>query len=252
MTRVIRSPQEFKQWRREHAGQTVGFVPTMGALHAGHESLLKRCREESDVCVLSIFVNPTQFNDPKDFEKYPATWEQDLAMAEANGVDVVFYPRFEEMYPDNYHYKVIENEFSTVLCGRSRPGHFDGVLSVVMKLFNIISPTKAYFGEKDFQQLTLIQGMVRAYFMDLIIVPVATMRETDGLAMSSRNTRLTPEQRAKAPAIYKSITTAKTANEAAQMLTEQGFKVDYVTDLRGRRFAAAYLGEVRLIDNVQI
>jgi pantoate--beta-alanine ligase len=252
MTQVIRSPQEFKQWRRDKAGSTVGFVPTMGALHAGHEILLKRCREENEICVLSIFVNPTQFNDPKDFEKYPKTWDQDLAIAEAHGIDVIFYPRFEEMYPDNYHYKVTENEFSQLLCGRSRPGHFDGVLSVVMKLFNVISPTKAYFGEKDFQQLTLIQTMVRAFFLDLIIVPVPTLREADGLAMSSRNTRLTPEQRAQAPWIYKAMTTAKTAGEAAQVLIEQGFKVDYVTDLRGRRFVAAYLGEVRLIDNVQV
>ncbi|MBC7370381.1 MAG: pantoate--beta-alanine ligase [Bdellovibrionaceae bacterium] len=252
MTKVIRSPQEFKQWRRDQAGQNVGFVATMGALHAGHESLLKRSRDENEVSVLSIFVNPTQFNDPKDFEKYPLTWDADLAMATANGVDVVFYPRFEEMYPDNYHYKVIENEFSNLLCGRSRPGHFDGVLSVVMRLFNIISPTKAYFGEKDFQQLTLIQGMARAFFLDLIIVPVPTLRESDGLAMSSRNTRLTPEQRQKAPWIYKAMKQAKDASEASQILTSQGFKVDYVTDMRGRRFVAVFLGEVRLIDNVQV
>jgi pantoate--beta-alanine ligase len=252
MTRMIRSPQEFKQWRRDHSGMSVGFVPTMGALHAGHESLLKRCRDENDICVLSIFVNPTQFNDPKDFAKYPATWDQDLAMAEKNGVDVIFYPRPEEMYPDTYHYKVIENDFSGVLCGASRPGHFDGVLSVVMKLFNVVSPSKAYFGEKDFQQLTLIQGMVRAFFMDLIIVPVPTLRDADGLAMSSRNMRLTPAERLKAPAIFEAITSARSAAEASAWLTEQGFKVDYVTDLKNRRFAAAFLGEVRLIDNVQI
>jgi pantoate--beta-alanine ligase len=252
MIKVIRSPQEFKQWRRDQAGKSVGFVPTMGALHAGHESLLQRSRAETDISVLSIFVNPTQFNDPKDFEKYPMTWDQDLALAEKNGVDVIFYPRYEEMYPDAYHYKVIETEFSNFLCGAKRPGHFDGVLSIVMRLFNVVSPSKAYFGEKDFQQLTLIQGMVRAYFMDLIIVAVPTMRESDGLAMSSRNTRLTPEQRAKAPLIYKAIKSSKTAAEAAEILSEQGFKIDYVTDLKGRRFAAAFLGEVRLIDNVQL
>ncbi len=252
MTRVIRSPQEFKQWRRDQAGMTLGFVPTMGALHSGHESLLKRCRAENELCVMSIFVNPTQFNNPKDFETYPSTWEQDLFLAEKTGVNVIFYPRFEEMYPDGYHYKVIENDFGSLLCGATRPGHFDGVLSVVMKLFNVVSPTKAYFGEKDFQQLTLIQGMTRAFFMDLIIVPVPTVRETDGLAMSSRNSRLTTEERAKAPIIYETIKTAKNANEAAAILTTLGFKVDYVTDLKGRRFAAAFLGDVRLIDNVQI
>jgi len=252
MTRVIRSPQEFKQWRREQAGLTVGFVPTMGALHAGHESLLQKSREENELSILSIFVNPTQFNDPKDFEKYPVTWEKDLALAEARGVDVVFYPRPEEMYPDAYHYKVTEDDISKALCGASRPGHFDGVLTVVMKLLNIVSPTKAYFGEKDFQQLTLVQGMVRAFFMDVILVPVPTLREEDGLAMSSRNLRLTAEQRALAPALYKTMITAKTAEEAAAALTQQGFTVDYVTDLKGRRFVAAFLGEVRLIDNVQI
>jgi pantoate--beta-alanine ligase len=175
-----------------------------------------------------------------------------LALAEKNGVDVIFYPRPEEMYPDGYHYKVIENDFSNVLCGASRPGHFDGVLSVVMKLFNVVSPSKAYFGEKDFQQLTLIQGMVRAFFLDLVIVPVPTMREADGLALSSRNTRLKPEERLKAPAIYKTLKAAKSPSEAAAILAEQGLKVEYVTDLKGRRFAAAFLGDVRLIDNVQI
>lgn len=252
MIQIIRSPQEFKQWRRDNAGRTVGFVPTMGALHQGHAQLMDRCRDENDISVLSVFVNPTQFNDPKDFEKYPTTWEQDKVLAEKHGVDVIFFPRVEEIYPDNYHYKVIENNFSKELCGRSRQGHFDGVLSVVMKLFNIVSPTKAYFGEKDFQQLTLIQGMVRAFFMDLIIVPVATVRESDGLALSSRNLRIQSEDRQKAAALYQILTTAKNAGDAATRLTEQGFKVDYVTDLRGRRYAAAFIGEVRLIDNVQI
>lgn len=251
MSVVLRSPQEFKQWRKQQKG-SVGFVPTMGALHSGHEELLKRARQECDVVVLSIFVNPTQFNDPKDFEKYPLTWDQDLKMAEANKVDAIFYPRYPEMYPDNYRYKVTEGEYSKLLDGAHRPGHFDGVLSVVMKLFNIVSPTKAFFGEKDFQQMTLIKGMVESFFMDLEIVPVPTVREEDGLAKSSRNTRLTADERAKAPAIYKAITGSKSAAEAADVLNRQGFKVDYVTDIDNRRYVAAFLGEVRLIDNVQI
>jgi pantoate--beta-alanine ligase len=252
VTHVIRSPQEFKQWRRSQAGSSVGFVPTMGALHAGHASLLKRSREENEISVLSIFVNPTQFNDPKDFEKYPSTWDEDLALAEANGVDVIFFPRAPEMYPDDYHYRVSENLFSEMLCGASRPGHFDGVLSVVMKLFNVVSPSRAYFGEKDFQQLTLIQGMVRAFFMDVILVSVPTVREADGLAMSSRNRRLTAEERALAPQLFKILQSAPSAEEARVRLAQSGFKVDYVNDLKGRRFAAAFLGDVRLIDNVQI
>lgn len=251
MIEVLRSPLEMKNFRKSLKG-SVGFVPTMGALHAGHESLMKRAGQECENVVLSIFVNQTQFNDPKDLEKYPKTWEADLEMAKHNGVKAIFFPRYEDMYPDNYKYKVIENDFSKILDGVDRPGHFDGVLTVVMKLFQIVSPEKAYFGEKDFQQLTLIKGMVEAYFLDLKIVPVPTMREEDGLAMSSRNVRLTPEQRALAPWIYKALTQSKTAQEAASLLSAKGFNVDYVTDLQGRRFAAARLGEVRLIDNVQI
>nr|BFD61015.1 pantoate--beta-alanine ligase [Bdellovibrio sp. CKG001]BFD68630.1 pantoate--beta-alanine ligase [Bdellovibrio sp. HAGR004] len=251
MTVILRSPQEFRTWRKQQKG-SVGFVPTMGALHTGHEELLKQARKNNDVVVLSIFVNPTQFNDPNDLEKYPKTWEADLAMAEANKVDAIFYPRYDEMYPDNYRYKVTENSYSNLLDGAHRPGHFDGVLSVVMKLFNIVAPTRAYFGEKDFQQMTLIQGMVESFFMDLEIVPVPTVREEDGLAKSSRNVRLTSSERMKAPAIYKAITESQTAEEAAEKLTAQGFIVDYVTDVGTRRFVAARLGDVRLIDNVQI
>lgn len=251
MTKILKSPQEFKAWRKNIKG-SVGFVPTMGALHAGHEELLKRARKENDVVVLSIFVNPTQFNDPNDLQKYPKTWDQDLAMAERNGVEAIFYPQYEEMYPDKYRYKVSENDYSNLLDGQHRPGHFDGVLSVVMKLFNVVAPTKAYFGEKDYQQMTLIKGMVESFFMDLEIVPVPTVREKDGLAMSSRNTRLTPQQRELAPAIYKTLTESKSAGEAALKLENLGFVVDYVTDIGNRRFAAAKIGDVRLIDNVEI
>ncbi|WP_374000778.1 pantoate--beta-alanine ligase [Bdellovibrio bacteriovorus] len=251
MTVVLRSPQELRSWRKQQKG-SVGFVPTMGALHSGHEELLKQARRNNDVVVLSIFVNPTQFNDPKDLEKYPKTWDADLAMAEANKVDAIFYPRYDEMYPDSYRYKVTENSYSNLLDGAHRPGHFDGVLSVVMKLFNVVAPTRAYFGEKDFQQMTLIQGMVESFFMDLEVVPVPTVREEDGLAKSSRNVRLTSTERMQAPAIYKAITESQTADEAAERLTAQGFIVDYVTDVGTRRFVAARLGDVRLIDNVQI
>lgn len=251
MTVVLRTPQEFKAWRKKIQG-SVGFVPTMGALHTGHEELLKQARKNNDFVVLSIFVNPTQFNDPNDLEKYPKTWEQDLAMAEKNQVDAIFYPHYPEMYPDNYRYKISEGEYSRLLDGAHRPGHFDGVLSVVMKLFHIVSPTRAYFGEKDFQQLSLIKGMVESFFMDLEIVPVPTVREDDGLAKSSRNLRLTAEERQKAPALYKALTESSTAEEAAAKLNAEGFVVDYVTDVGSRRFVAAKLGEVRLIDNVQI
>lgn len=251
MTRVIESVQEMRDLRAT-LGAEVAFVPTMGALHQGHEQLLKQARTENKVVVLSIFVNRTQFNDPKDFEKYPSTWDADLKMAQKNGVDYIFYPKYEDMYPDNYRYKVTENDFSKLLCGKDRPGHFDGVLSVVMKLFNIVSPRKAYFGEKDFQQLTLIKDMVKSFFMNIEIVPVPTVRETDGLAMSSRNVRLTPEERAKAPRVYAIITQSSSSLAAQEKLQAEGFLVDYVMDREGRRFVAVRLGDVRLIDNVQI
>lgn len=254
MTKVIRTPQEFIEFRKT-VDKAVGFVPTMGALHEGHQELLKRARLENEIVVLSIFVNPTQFNDPKDFEKYPITWSNDLEMAEKNGVDVLFGPNQDLMYPDNYRYKVSENDFSLGLCGKDRPGHFDGVLSVVMKLFNVVRPTRAYFGEKDFQQLKLIQGMVSAFFMDLKIIPVTTVREENGLALSSRNMRLSREERnQKAPLIYRRISEATSADEARKKLENDGFKVDYVTDVPevNRRFVAAKLGDVRLIDNVEL
>lgn len=253
MALVMKTPEALQAWRQQIAPDLkVGFVPTMGALHAGHETLLKQAAAENDIVVLSIFVNPTQFNDPKDFEKYPATWDQDVKMAEKNGVHIIFAPQFDSMYPDNYKYKVVENDFSLKLCGADRPGHFDGVLSVVMKLFLLVRPFKAYFGEKDFQQLSLIQGMVKAFFLPLEIVPVPTVREADGLAMSSRNVRLTPEQRALAPKIYQTLKSSSSALEAQKTFESWGWKVDYVTDLNQRRFAAVRMGEVRLIDNVSI
>jgi pantoate--beta-alanine ligase len=252
MVQIFRTPEEFRSWRKSLGQKSVGFVPTMGALHEGHASLLRRARSENDICVLSIFVNPTQFNDKTDFEKYPITWDADLEIAKQNKVDAIFAPLAPLMYPDDYLYKLTEQNFSRVLCGKDRPGHFDGVLTVVMKLFQIIQPQKAYFGEKDFQQLTLIQGMTKAFFLPLEIVPVPTLREKDGLAMSSRNVRLTPEQRTKAPLIYQFLKESKSANEVTEKLQAQGWKVDYVVDLENRRFVAVHVGGVRLIDNVEL
>lgn len=257
---VIRNIEEFLNFKKSWQGQSVGFVPTMGALHAGHAELLKKARSENQISVLSIFVNPTQFNDKKDFEKYPITFEADLQVARQWGVDVVFAPVYQQLYPDHYHFKMMEDEFSKKLCGQDRPGHFEGVLSVVMKLFQIVSPSRAYFGEKDFQQLTLIRRMVQAYFLPIEIVAVPTVRERDGLAMSSRNTRLSSTERQRAPRVYQIISQAPSARAAREQLQNEGFQVDYVEDLNvdddlpqnKRRFAAVRLGEVRLIDNVQI
>jgi len=236
---------------------SVGFIPTMGALHSGHASLIRAARTTNDIVVLSIFVNPTQFNNPDDLKHYPKTWEADLALATECGVDMIFAPdSMDELYPDQYRYQITEKEFSSELCGAHRPGHFDGVLTIVMKLFQLVRPTRAYFGEKDHQQLTLIQGMVEAFFLPLEVVACPTQREESGLALSSRNLRLTPEEKALAPKLYQTITTVHGRTEAIDELSALGFHVEYLEDKPAqngtRRYVAAHLGSVRLIDNVAI
>ncbi|PWU21733.1 MAG: pantoate--beta-alanine ligase [Bdellovibrio sp.] len=251
---------EIKNWRREQNG-SVGFVPTMGALHEGHAELLRRARKENDRVVLSIFVNPTQFNDPKDLEKYPRTLDSDLSLARREGVDLVWTPSRDELYHDSvgggaatgvFNFRVCEEKLSSRFCGAFRPGHFIGVLTVVMKLLQVVKPARAYFGEKDYQQLLLVKQMAAAFFLEVEIIPVPTVRESDGLAMSSRNVRLTAEERKQAAFLVRALRESNTAAEAAVRLGEAGFRVDYVEDFEGRRLAAAWLGEVRLIDNVKI
>ena len=213
--KVFRSVEEWREFRRSLNG-TVGFVPTMGALHDGHGSLMRAARAENDFVVLSVYVNPTQFNDPKDLEKYPQTLDSDVALATRAGVDFVIAPTYAQMYPDGYHYRVTENELSRELCGAHRPGHFDGVLTVVMKLLNFVSPTRAYFGEKDYQQLTLIRGMVAAFFMPFEIVACPTVRETHELSQLRSPRHYVKSCRQQPPARVLSVkvsklTTSKTA-----------------------------------------
>lgn len=229
----------------------IGFVPTMGALHQGHAHLIKRSSSENHVCVLSIFVNPTQFNNAEDLKKYPQTWESDVKIAEENGVHVILAPTFEDLYPDNYKYKLSELGFSQQLCGAHRSGHFDGVLTVVLKLLQIVKPNNSYFGEKDFQQLLLIKDMVSALFLRTNIVACPTQRESDGLAMSSRNIRLTAAGRKKAPQIYKALLEYSDLEKAKSFLRSCSIEVEYLEEHFGRRFVAAYIDEVRLIDNVK-
>lgn len=259
--------QGLDAWRtakRGLEGRSLGFVPTMGNLHAGHAALLARARQECGTVLLSIFVNPTQFDDPKDLARYPRTLEADLEVARSAGVDHVLLPTPTELYPDGYTYKVQENAVSTVLCGRTRPGHFDGVLSVVMKLLQVaqvgVDPRaqRLYMGEKDHQQLVLVRGMVDALFLPWTVIGCPTVREADGLAMSSRNSRLTADQRRLAPLLAKTLREAPDAGAARAMLESAGFRIDYLEDrslgtaptAAPRRYAAAFLGEVRLIDNV--
>ncbi|MEE4601773.1 MAG: pantoate--beta-alanine ligase, partial [Desulfobacteraceae bacterium] len=178
--------------------------------------------------------------------------EADRKLCEAEGVDAIFFPDYSELYPDDYRYRVSENEVSPLLCGTHRPGHFDGVLSVVMKLLNLVRPQRAYFGEKDWQQLQLVKGMVEAFFMPLIIVGCPTVRDIDRLAISSRNLHLSKRHREKAARFPKILAAQAPAEEVARLLEADGFEVDYVQDFKGRRCAAIHCGGVRLIDNMPL
>lgn len=249
MMRVHETVSDWLARRRSLAG-SVGFVPTMGALHRGHAALVERCRAENDVVVVSIFVNPTQFNDPKDLERYPRTLESDLALLRSLGTDEVVMPGAAEFYPNGYCFRIDSTVDTDVMEGLSRPGFLQGVMTVVMKLLNLVRADRAYFGEKDYQQLKVVTDMAREFFVGTEIVPCATVREASGLAQSSRNRLLSAEGHDKAAWLYRALTTAHTAEEARAMLEAQEFRVDYVEEHWGRRFAAAFLEGVRLIDNV--
>ncbi len=257
-------------------GLTLGFVPTMGALHQGHLELMRTARKANDVIVVSIFVNPTQFNNPNDLRSYPRTLEQDLAACQKVGVDLVFVPTVEEIYPTPDTRVFDFGNLDKVMEGKFRPGHFNGVAQVVSLLFQMVQPTRAYFGQKDFQQLAIIRDMVRQFHFNVEIVPCPIVREEDGLAMSSRNALLSAKQRASAPVI------AKTLFAARNLVAEKGVKqlVDWVVsqvnadkELKVEYFEvcdahtlepiaswddsaevvaciAVQVGEVRLIDNV--
>ncbi|HEY8266118.1 MAG TPA: pantoate--beta-alanine ligase [Steroidobacteraceae bacterium] len=252
--KVVEGNAELITERRARGAGDTGFVPTMGALHEGHLALVRRAKAENARAWASIFVNPSQFNDPGDLARYPRTVEKDLGLLRGAGCDLVFLPRAEEIYGDGYRYRVTESKLSLELEGASRPGHFDGVLTVVLKLLLLTRPERAYFGEKDFQQLQLVEGLVRAFFVDTEIVRCPTVREADGLAMSSRNRLLSPAERARAPALHRllaqSVAERWLAEDARAALGREGFEVDYVADRDGRRLAAVRLGPVRLIDNV--
>jgi pantoate--beta-alanine ligase len=269
--RTIAETREHVAAARER-GLTVGLVPTMGALHEGHGVLLRHAREETGYVVATIFVNPTQFNRPDDFQKYPRDLETDLAFCERLGVDAVFAPDVNEMYPGDLHQKmplasVEVAGVSARLEGEFRPGHFRGVATVVAKLFNIVQADRAYFGEKDAQQLAVIQRMVADLNFSVTIVPVPTVREPDGLAMSSRNQRLTPEQRRIAPVIYKALCEAERSIQGAlgMIAAAPEIQVEYFEAVDPKTFepvekmagpvrivAAVRLGDVRLIDNVLV
>ena len=250
-TKVIKTISEYRSIFEDRLKNLrIGLVPTMGALHEGHLTLMRKAKAENDIVVTSIFVNPTQFNNPEDLKKYPRTLDEDLNLLSSVDVDYLFYPEINDMYPDDYKYKVTESSFSKILCGAHRPGHFDGVLSIVMKLFNIVKPAKAYFGEKDYQQLKLIQGMVESLFMNIEIVPVPIVRDEKGLALSSRNFRLSSEGILKAQNFAKILKQDNTLEEAKNEMAKQHIEVEYLEEHFGRRFAAVHIEGVRLIDNI--
>lgn len=249
--KVLKSVEDVRGWVDGRSGP-LGFVPTMGALHRGHISLMERAVSECERVIVSIFVNPTQFNDPTDFEAYPVSIEADLKAAEDAGVGAVFMPDVNQIYQDDRAFVLSENSISGEMEGRERPGHFSGVLTVVMKLLNIVCPQRAYFGEKDYQQFLLIQEMASAFFLNCEIVPCATVRADDGLALSSRNQRLSSSARSRAATLHRALCSGENVEAIKSQLTRAGFAVEYVEEHWGRRFAAAQLEGVRLIDNVKI
>jgi pantoate--beta-alanine ligase len=211
--KVIKTIKEMQKeiLQQKEQGQTIGFVPTMGFLHEGHLTLLNKARQDNDIVVLSIFVNPLQFGPKEDYAEYPRDFERDCALAESERVDFLFHPTVEEMYPNEPSVKVTVQDRTDVLCGKSRPGHFDGVATVITKLFNITMPTRAYFGRKDAQQVAVLEGLVTDFNVPVELVAVDIVRENDGLAKSSRNVNLLPKERQEAPVLYQSLRAAEAA-----------------------------------------
>lgn len=274
---TVREMQE-KADSLRRSGTTIGFVPTMGALHEGHLSLIRGARDECRSVVVSVFVNPTQFAPGEDYRQYPRDFKGDCNKAEAAGADIIFHPSVEEMYPPEAGTVVKVQELSEVMCGRSRPGHFCGVASVVTKLFNITKPHRAYFGEKDYQQLVIVRKMARDLDMDLTVVGMPTVREEDGLAMSSRNVYLNQDERRAAAVLYRSLNEAselvargeKDAEAVIHMAREMieaepHTEIDYVVvvgpetlqkakEIVGpaRMALAVKVGKTRLIDNIAL
>ena len=257
-------------------GKSIGYVPTMGFLHEGHLTLLNHARRENDVVVLSIFVNPLQFGPNEDYAAYPRDFERDCSLAEAEGADYLLYPSVEEMYPRTSSVKVVVEERTDVLCGKSRPGHFDGVATVLTKLFNIVMPTRAYFGKKDAQQVAVVDGLISDFNFPIELISVDIVRETDGLAKSSRNVNLSAEDRVQATVLYKGLIAAKQAiaegetnpKEIISLITENissapSAQIDYIDilqypelkpieKLEGKFIIALAVkfSKVRLIDNM--
>ena len=278
--KVIKKSKELQTLieREKKKGKIIGLVPTMGYLHSGHISLIKRAKKDCGIVVVSIYVNPTQFGPGEDYQRYPRDLERDKKLAKEAGTDILFVPSDEEIYPDSFHTYIQVEELSGRLCGVSRQIHFRGVATIVAKLFNIVKPTKAYFGWKDAQQLIILKKMVKDLNMDVEVVGLPTVREKDGLAISSRNKYLSKQERKIAPILYQALVKAKKMvnsgeNNSARVLQQakdlikkkKGVKIDYLKainliDLKDAKkikkntliAIAAWIGKTRLIDNVII
>jgi pantoate--beta-alanine ligase len=274
---ILRTIQAVRGWvqRQREVGRPIHFVPTMGYFHEGHLSLMRRAKADGGAVMVSIFVNPLQFGPHEDYARYPRDFERDRQMAESVGVEAIFYPDVSEMYPPGFQTEVRVKQLSQPLCGRSRPGHFEGVATVVLKLFNIVTPDRAYFGQKDYQQLRVIQQLVRDLNLPVEIVPCPIVREPDGLAMSSRNVYLSPAERQAATVLYRSLMWAqeqvqagerdalRLQREVYEMLAREPLaRIDYVELVDAETLEpvarierptllalAVYFGNARLIDN---
>jgi pantoate--beta-alanine ligase len=211
--------------RQKNQSRSIGFVPTMGFLHEGHLTLIKKARNENDVVVLSIFVNPLQFGPDEDYDSYPRDFDRDSALAESEQVDFLFFPSVGEMYPSSPSIQITVLDRTDVLCGKSRPGHFNGVATVLTKLFNIVMPHRVYFGLKDAQQVAVVDGLIKDFNFPIELIPVDIIREQDGLAKSSRNVNLLPEERIQAPVLYKSLQAAKSSIGRGERNTQNIIKI---------------------------
>ncbi|OGT62527.1 MAG: pantoate--beta-alanine ligase [Gammaproteobacteria bacterium RIFCSPHIGHO2_12_FULL_45_12] len=249
---IVTEVSAWRTIRKTLSHKSIGFVPTMGHVHEGHLSLCRRSHVENDVTVVSVFVNPTQFNQASDFDAYPRTVETDQAALREARVDYLILPEVKDMYPDAYQVQVVETALSESLEGKCRPGHFNGMLTVVMKLLNLVQPARAYFGKKDYQQYLLVRKVAQALLMDVTIVGCETVRADDGLALSSRNARLTPKARERASQWARLLKSGQSPAWITTQLIDLGFEVEYIADQWGRRLGAVWLDDVRLIDNVPL
>jgi len=248
---VFKSFHDWKKFKTKHLNaKTIGLVPTMGNLHRGHLSLCAASKLQNDVTVVTIFVNPKQFNESADFTRYPRTLPQDIALLEQHEVDYCITPSEEEIYADNYTYQVSEKNLSLMLEGEFRPGHFTGVLTVVLKILLAVGAQRAYFGEKDYQQYLLIRGMVESLWLDCEIIVCPIVRESSGLPFSSRNSLLSADQRKLADSVATIFNNKDVSlDEIRQQLMALDITIDYLLEIFNRRIMAVRVGNVRLLDN---